>query len=55
MSGLILDTEVRIDKTYSSSKIYQDIQQCLQDSKDFTLEELGKKIRQRKIKITIRG
>ena len=43
-ADLILDTEVRLDKTYSSSKIYQDIQQCLQDSKDFTLEELGKKI-----------
>ena len=42
MADLILDTEVRIDKTYSSSKIYQDIQQCLNDSKAFTLLELGK-------------
>ena len=42
MADLILDTEVRIDKTYSSSKIYQDIQQCLNDSKTFTLLELGK-------------
>lgn len=44
MTDLILDTEVRIDKTYSSSKIYTDIQQCLEDSKTYTLEELGKKI-----------
>ena len=42
MADLILDTEVRIDKTYSSSKIYTDIQQCLEDSKTYTLEELGK-------------
>lgn len=42
MTDLILDTEVKIDKTYSSSKIYQDIQQCLNDSKTFTLLELGK-------------
>lgn len=44
MADLILDTEVRIDKTYSSSKIHADIQQCLEDSKTYTLEELGKKI-----------
>ena len=42
MEGLILDTEVRIDKTYSSSKIYTDIQQCLEDSKTYTLEEIAK-------------
>lgn len=42
MADLILDTEVRIDKTYSSSKIYTDIQQCLEDGKTFTLLELGK-------------
>lgn len=42
MADLIADTEVRLDKTYSSSKIYQDIQQCLNDSKAFTLLELGK-------------
>ena len=29
MANLIADTEVRLEKTYSSSKIYQDIQQCL--------------------------
>ena len=40
MADLILDTEVRLDKTYSSSKIYTDIQQCLEDSKTYTLEEL---------------
>ena len=44
MADLILDTEVRIDKTYSSSKIHADIRQCLEDSKTYTLEELGKKI-----------
>ena len=42
MTDLILDTEVRTDKTYSSSKIYADIQQCLEDSKTYTLKELGK-------------
>lgn len=42
MANLIADTEVRLDKTYSSSKIYQDIQKCLNDSKTFTLSELGK-------------
>ena len=42
MANLIADTEVRLDKTYSSSKIYQDTQQCLNDSKAFTLLELGK-------------
>ena len=36
MANLIADTEVRLDKTYSSSKIYQDIQQCLNDSKTYT-------------------
>ena len=38
MADLILDTEARMDKTYSSSKIYTDIQQCLEDSKTYTLE-----------------
>ena len=42
MTDLILDTEVRIDKTYSSSKIYTDIQQCLEDSKTYTLEEIAR-------------
>lgn len=42
MADLILDTEVRIDKTYSSSKIYTDIQQCLEDSKAYTLEEIAR-------------
>ena len=42
MASLISDTEVRIDKTYSSSKIYADIQQCLEDSKTYTLEEVEK-------------
>ena len=44
MAHLIDDSAISLNKTYSSSKIYTDIRQCLQDSKDFTLEELGKKI-----------
>lgn len=42
MAQIILDTEVRLDKTYSSSKIYTDILQCLTDSKTYTLEQIGK-------------
>ena len=42
LSSIISDTEVRLDKTYSSSKIYTDIKQCLDDSKAYTLAELGK-------------
>ena len=42
MADLILDTEVRIDKTYSSSKIYSDIQDAIDSSKSFTLAEIGK-------------
>ena len=41
LASIILDTEIRIDKTYSSSKIYTDIQQCLHDSKTFTLRQLS--------------
>lgn len=43
LSSLILDSEIRLDKTWSSSKIYSDIQQCLSDSKAYTLQELAKK------------
>ena len=42
MADLILDTEVRIDKTYSSSKIYSAIQDAIDSSKNFTLAEIGK-------------
>ena len=42
MADLILDTEVRIDKTYSSSKIYSAIQDAIDSSKSFTLDEIGK-------------
>jgi hypothetical protein len=42
LSSIILDSEVRLDKTYSSSKIYTDIQQCLSDSKTFTLAQFAK-------------
>ena len=41
MANLISDTEVRIDKTYSSSKIYADIEKCLSDSKTYTLEQIA--------------
>ena len=43
LSKIILDSEVRLDKTWSSSKIYTDLQQCLNDSKTYTLEQLAKK------------
>lgn len=41
LSSIILDSEVRLDKTFSSSKIYTDLQQCLNDSKTFTLSKLA--------------
>lgn len=43
LSSLILDNEIRLDKTFSSSRIYSDIQQCLNNCKAFTLQELAKK------------
>ena len=42
MTDLILDSEVRLDKTYSSSKIYSSIQDAIDTSKAYTLSELGK-------------
>ena len=42
ISSIILDSEVRLDKTYSSSKIYSSIQDAIDTSKDYTLSELGK-------------
>ena len=42
MSQLIADSEVRIDKTYSSSKIYTSIQDAIDTSKAYTLSEIGK-------------
>ena len=44
ISSIILDSEVRLDKTYSSSKIYTDIQDAIDTSKAYTLSELGKMI-----------
>ena len=41
LSSIILDSQVRLDKTWSSSKIYTDLQQCLSDSKAFTLSKLA--------------
>ena len=42
LSSIILDSEVRLDKTYSSSKIYTSIQDAIDTSKAYTLSELGK-------------
>ena len=42
ISSIILDSEVRLDKTYSSSKIYSSIQDAIDTSKAYTLSELGK-------------
>ena len=42
LSKIILDSEVRLDKTYSSSKIYTDIQNAIDTAKTYTLTELGK-------------
>lgn len=42
LSKIILDSEIRLDKTFSSSKIYTDIQNAIQTSKDYTLTELSK-------------
>ena len=41
LSTIIADTEVRLDKTYSSSKIVESIAQCLSDSKTYTLEQIA--------------
>jgi hypothetical protein len=41
LSTIIADTEVRLDKTYSSSKIVTDIAKCLADSKTYTLEQIA--------------
>ena len=43
LSSIILDTEVRLDKTYSSSKIYTDIQDALKKSKEYCLKQLASK------------
>ena len=40
---LINDTTIKINKTYSSSKIETAIKQCLADSKAYTLEDIAKK------------
>ena len=40
LSKIILDSEIRLDKTFSSSKIYTDIQNAIQTSKDYTLTEV---------------
>ena len=42
LASIILDSEVRLDKTHSSSKIFSDMQDILSQSKKFTLEEFAK-------------
>ena len=42
LSSIILDSEVRLDKTYSSSKIYSSIQDAIDTAKAYTLAEIGK-------------
>ena len=42
LANLILDSEVRLDKTWSSSKIYESVQEAIRENKKFTLEEFAK-------------
>ena len=42
LQNLIDDSQITLTKTHSSSKIYADIQQCLEDSKTYTLKEISK-------------
>lgn len=44
LASIILDGEIRVDKTHSSSKIYADIQEAIQTAKDYTLKEIGKAV-----------
>ena len=44
MNKILDDAVVTTTKTFSSSKIYTEIQKCLQDSKDFTLREIANKL-----------
>ena len=43
LSSIISDTEVRLDKTWSSSKTYTDIQDALKESKEYCLKQLASK------------
>lgn len=42
LSSIILDSEIRLDKTHSSSKIFSDMQDILSQSKTFTLQQFAK-------------
>lgn len=42
LATVISDTELRIDKTYSSSKIYTELERVLEEGKTYTLEEIAK-------------
>lgn len=41
LSQVINDDEIRLDKAFSSSKVYHDILKCLVDSKAYTLEQIA--------------
>ena len=42
LANIILDSEVRLDKTWSSSKIYESVQAAIRENKTFTLQEFAK-------------
>ena len=42
LASIILDSEIRLDKTHSSSKIFSDMQDILSQSKTFTLDQFAK-------------
>ena len=43
LQKIINDSQITLSTTFSSSRIYSDIQQSLRDSKTYTLEQLAKK------------
>ena len=42
LQKIINDSQITLSTTYSSSKIFSDLQQCLNDSKKFTLDQFAK-------------
>lgn len=43
LASIILDNEIRLDKTWSSSKTYSDIQDAIKECKQYCVTELAKK------------
>lgn len=43
LASIILDNEIRLDKTWSSSKTYSDIQDAIKECKQYCITELAKK------------